>query len=130
MDIDDTLKERGAHHGRFEDNGITAQRLKDVVRSASAGGGQKHWDKLRYTQKEALDMILHKIARILSGDPNFHDHWHDIVGYAKLVADEILKDKSVVPDSAPPYRMFDADTGIESIRIVNENSALKRFTDR
>jgi hypothetical protein len=25
----------------------------------------------------------------LNGDPEFHDSWHDIVGYAKLVADSL-----------------------------------------
>jgi hypothetical protein len=35
-------------------------------------------------QVEALDMILVKIARIVSGDPNHPDHWHDIAGYAEL----------------------------------------------
>ena len=40
-------------------------------------------------QAEALDMIAHKIARILNGDPNHHDHWHDIAGYATLIADRL-----------------------------------------
>jgi hypothetical protein len=35
-------------------------------------------------------MISHKIARILNGDPCYHDSWHDIVGFAKLVADGLL----------------------------------------
>lgn len=29
-------------------------------------------------------MILAKIARIVSGDPNHADHWDDIAGYALL----------------------------------------------
>jgi hypothetical protein len=36
-----------------------------------------------------LEMIAHKIARILSGDPNHRDHWEDIAGYAELVVREI-----------------------------------------
>jgi hypothetical protein len=35
-------------------------------------------------------MIQHKIARILNGDPNYHDSWHDIGGYSKLVADRLI----------------------------------------
>jgi hypothetical protein len=42
-------------------------------------------------QKEALDMIVHKIARILNGNPNVHDHWHDIAGYATLIANRLEK---------------------------------------
>jgi hypothetical protein len=29
-------------------------------------------------------MIAVKLARILCGDPDFHDHWQDVIGYAKL----------------------------------------------
>lgn len=32
-----------------------------------------------------LEMIAHKIARILNGDPNYADNWHDIAGYATLI---------------------------------------------
>ena len=34
-------------------------------------------------------MIACKIARILSGDPNWRDHWDDIAGYATLVAERL-----------------------------------------
>jgi hypothetical protein len=44
---------------------------------------------LNPSQREALDMIQHKIGRILAGNPNHHDHWHDIAGYATLVANEL-----------------------------------------
>lgn len=40
-------------------------------------------------QYEALDMIAHKIARIINGDPDYADSWDDIAGYAKLVADRL-----------------------------------------
>jgi len=36
------------------------------------------------SHREALEMIAHKIGRILNGDPNYADSWHDIAGYAKL----------------------------------------------
>jgi len=35
--------------------------------------------------REALEMILHKIARILNGNPNYADSWQDIAGYAQLI---------------------------------------------
>ena len=40
-------------------------------------------------QREALEMIAHKIARIVNGDPNYADSWVDIAGYATLVADRL-----------------------------------------
>lgn len=38
-------------------------------------------------KEEALKMILRKIARILSGDPDYRDSWDDIAGYALLGAE-------------------------------------------
>lgn len=81
--IDDTLKERGSRYGSFEGHARLAQELKDSLR------GREGWKNLTEDQREAMDMICHKMARIINGDPNFHDSWHDIVGYAKLVADRI-----------------------------------------
>ena len=37
-------------------------------------------------------MIFHKIGRIVNGDPNYADSWHDIAGYAKLVEDRLNKE--------------------------------------
>jgi hypothetical protein len=85
--IDKTLQERGARYGKFVEHSLAAQNLKEVMRAYCVGT----WDKLADDQKEALEMIAHKIARILSGDPNYADNWHDIVGYAKLVDDRLSK---------------------------------------
>lgn len=48
-----------------------------------------NWELLQPFQVEALEMIAHKIGRILNGDPNYDDSWVDIAGYAKLVADRL-----------------------------------------
>ena len=82
-DINDTLKERGNRYGTLLGHGTVTQQLKDVMRN------HEGWSRLTYDKKEALDMIQHKIGRILNGDSNFHDSWHDIIGYAKLVADTL-----------------------------------------
>lgn len=81
--IGDTLKERDSRYGSFETQSLIAKRLKDTMRS--------YYSRLDPDQCEALDHIAVKISRILNGDPNFHDHWHDIQGYAKLVADRLAK---------------------------------------
>ena len=47
------------------------------------------WDRLSADQRESLEMVQHKVARILNGDPNYADSWVDIAGYAKLVADRL-----------------------------------------
>ena len=35
--------------------------------------------------RESLEMVAHKVARILNGNPTNVDSWHDIAGYAALV---------------------------------------------
>ena len=82
--IDSTLAERGSRYGVFTGHARITQALKDDMRVTP------NWTKLQDDQREALDMIQHKIGRILNGDPDYHDSWHDIVGYAKLVADRLL----------------------------------------
>lgn len=82
--INDTLKERGLRYGRFYDHARISQRLKDV------GRGVPGWERLDWDQKEAIEMVFHKIARLLNGDCNFVDSWHDIVGYTQLVENRLL----------------------------------------
>jgi hypothetical protein len=85
QDINETLAERGARYGTFTGHAEIAQRLKAVMRVYEAERGCD----LDPDQREALEMIAHKIARILNGDPNYVDSWVDIAGYAKLVADRL-----------------------------------------
>lgn len=101
-DIDKTLGERGSRYGEFEDHALITQLLKAVMQGKSdfiEGLLKKDriidkfleiahkWDQLSPAHKEALEMIAHKIGRILNGDPNYDDSWHDIAGYAKLGED-------------------------------------------
>ena len=90
-DIEETLKERGARYGAFKDHAVIAQALRTVMWSAGNPIGEC-WGKLAPDQKQALETIADKIARILNGDPDYIDNWHDIIGYAKLVEDRLLAD--------------------------------------
>jgi Domain of unknown function (DUF6378) len=85
MSIEDTLTERQKTHGEFPDHAEIAQTLKHTIWGFAA----KRNKKLKPDQAEALDMIAHKVARILNGNPDTHDHWHDIAGYATLVANRL-----------------------------------------
>ena len=82
--IEATLTERGAQYGSFARQTVVAQELKRIMREAPK------WGALAPDQKEALEMIATKISRILNGNPDHHDGWHDAAGYAKLVADRLL----------------------------------------
>jgi hypothetical protein len=81
--IDATLAERGTRYGSFTGHARITQKLKLAMADSP------NWEALAYDQREALEMVAHKIGRILNGDPDFHDSWHDIIGYTKLVADRL-----------------------------------------
>ena len=82
--VETTLEERGKRYGTFQGHAEITQDLKHVMRI------HKGWSKLSYSQREALEMIAHKIGRILNGDPNYADSWHDIAGYATLVDKQLI----------------------------------------
>lgn len=83
--VDATLAERGLRYGKFIGHAEVAQRLKAVISSELA----KRNKRLAPDQQEALDMVCHKIGRIINGDPDYADSWHDVAGYAKLVDDRL-----------------------------------------
>lgn len=76
----DLLKERAKTHGNFDHTAQTAQMLKRLIRHAPA------YMDMSERQKEALEMIAVKLARIMCGDPHERDHWIDLSGYATLAA--------------------------------------------
>lgn len=78
-----TLQERGARYGKFPDHANITWALKGAMQATPK------WARLAADQKEALDMIAHKIGRILNGDPDYADSWHDIAGYAELVCNRL-----------------------------------------
>lgn len=73
-------EERRQTHGDWARTARIALRLKAVLHEEI----DDLVPPLRPEQREALDMILAKIARIVSGDPNHPDHWQDIAGYSQL----------------------------------------------
>ena len=75
----DILAERQKTHGDFYDVAMVAQELKDVLRRG------KNWKMLDDAQREALEMVATKIARILSGNPHEVDHYRDGAGYFQLI---------------------------------------------
>jgi hypothetical protein len=88
--LDTILHERQENYGKLLGQGHLTQRLKDVLRE------HPHWYMLDGDMKEALDMIMHKAARIVNGNPKYIDSWVDIGGYAKCVQDRLEEDKKRV----------------------------------
>ena len=83
QNLDATLSERGSRYGIFASHAKITQDLKSIMRRTPG------WERLRDSQKEALEMNAHKIGRILNGDPDYDDSWVDIAGYAQLVVKEL-----------------------------------------
>lgn len=89
-DINLTLQERGKRYGTFTGHAFITQTLKEVIHLAL-----KTRDKeLTPDQQEALDMICHKIGRVINGSANYADNWIDIAGYAMLVANRLEEEQS------------------------------------
>jgi hypothetical protein len=84
-DIKTITDARGAEYGDFTDQGVIAQDLKTVVR------GHGSWYAIAPHQRESIEMILHKISRIVNGNPNNPDSWLDIEGYARIVYTRLPK---------------------------------------
>ena len=77
--LNQVLAERGERYGSFYDQSVLAMCLKELIRA------NDNWINLAPDQKNALDNILCKVARIINGDPDYEDNWRDIAGYATLV---------------------------------------------
>jgi hypothetical protein len=82
-DVKETLKERGSRYGELHDHAVVTQAIKAAMEKDC------NWDVLSDDKREALEMIAHKIGRILNGDPEYADSWHDIAGYAQLVEEAL-----------------------------------------
>jgi hypothetical protein len=85
IQIDTVLEERGKRYGNFVGHAKITQDLKWAMHQS------RNWTALTQDKREALEMIQHKIGRILNGDPEYKDSWTDIIGYARLV-EQTLKD--------------------------------------
>lgn len=75
--LQSTLDERGSEYGDFAEMASVAQDLKAMLLA----------DDMNVVEKEAVDLICTKLARISCGNPHNKDSWTDIAGYAMLVVE-------------------------------------------
>ena len=85
MQIDEVLAARGARYGDFTTQAEIEQELKECLRATPG------WYEMQAYKRAALEMIAHKMARIVNGDSNYEDSWADIEGYARLARDRLTK---------------------------------------
>lgn len=86
MNIDATLAERGSRYGEFDEHARITQNIK------AAMADSPNWTGLPDDMREALEMVAHKVGRILNGDPAYADSWHDIGGYTRLVEQRLERE--------------------------------------
>ena len=79
--VDATLAERQSTYGNFEDVAFVTENIMSILAKVRVNG----LDDLPNTHRMALYMIASKMARIVNGDFNHLDSWHDIGGYSKLI---------------------------------------------
>ena len=87
--IEATLAERQAQYGCFEDVARTTGKIMEALSEVRVNG----LNDLPYPHRMALYMIASKMARIVNGDFNHLDSWHDIGGYSKLIEKLIKGEK-------------------------------------
>lgn len=85
MEIGQILEERGSRYGDFAGHATITQNIKEAMRHST------NWAELPDHMKEALEMVAHKVGRILNGDFTYTDNVVDIIGYMQLVLDRMDK---------------------------------------
>jgi hypothetical protein len=106
-----TLAERGARYGDFTDHA----RISEAVMQALMSG--MGWQRASPAQREALRIISNKLGRIVNGDPNYADSWHDIAGYARLA------EARCVPEAPAPAERPEMVSPNAEIRDAGEGGS-------
>lgn len=81
--VSQTLNDRGQNYGKFSGQSAISQKLKSVLKY------QPGWSNMSTSQQESLEMVCHKMARIVNGRADYDDSWRDIAGYAMLVVEQL-----------------------------------------
>lgn len=89
MELQRILEEREKTHGDFKENARIFDLLMKAVTESIVESNA--WTP---QMDLGLTMIVGKLARILSGNPQEPDHWRDIAGYATLVAKNLEEESS------------------------------------
>jgi len=110
------LEARGKRYGDFAGHAQITQDLKELMK------GVIGWTKLNNAMRESLEMIAHKIGRILNGDPFYDDSWADIAGYAELVTNQLHT--PIAPKQIPVTTTVATDE-VEDPRAVGKRKVLR-----
>ena len=108
-DIKATLEQRGSRYGEFRLHAAITQVFKSAMRGTlfedlrnpkfvedvrdSQELLKQKWEDMRPDVRECLEMVQHKIGRMLNGDPEYIDSPYDIIGYVQLVVDRMNREQ-------------------------------------
>ena len=120
--IGEILQERGSRYGEFINQATIAQGIHRMVEMGMARTNKTAFD-FAPDEREALNMIINKIARIVNGDPHYSDSWRDIAGYATLVADRLDNEENRAYEQAERRELV-AGREIEANRLPDETSGI------
>ena len=81
--VEQVLVERGNDYGDYASKAQFIQGVKYLMRTSPS------WEAMDADMRESMEMIAHKMGRVVYGDPTHKDNFLDIAGYAKLVADRL-----------------------------------------
>lgn len=115
----ETIQNREPIYGNFANRARIAIGIKNAMHIAQG------WSQLSDAQKQSLDSIADKISRILNGDPNHLDSWHDIAGYAQLVEQDIKRAEIANRNET----LFTWKDGVPSIGAVKTYESLIKEND-
>ena len=82
------LLEREDNYGAYSRVSRVAQNIKEDMKIGAS------WQQLYPEQRESLEMIANKIARIVNGNIIYRDSWEDIKGYAELALRSMPNEQS------------------------------------
>jgi hypothetical protein len=95
LELEQTIAARRGRYGPLIESGEVAMKLEDYLRSLPG------WQNLAYDQRESLAMVMHKVSRIMCGDPDYDDSWVDIAGYAQNVVNRLRAEQNAPKPEEP-----------------------------
>jgi len=84
-EINEILKDRGNRYGEFKEHARITQSIKTAMIDSP------NWSRLSPDKRECLEMIAHKVGRVLNGDSEYIESWRDMAGYISLIIDSLNK---------------------------------------
>jgi len=92
----DVIKERGKIYGDFKDIANISQKIKAMY--------YLHSNESDPVINEGIDMIIHKLTRIINGGSKYIDNFRDLSAYAQLIIDYLENQSEEALDSVVMYK--------------------------